>query len=435
MHVRRPVRALLTAVLLAATVLVGTAGSPAVAASTSAVKGAVTLDGKALSGVKVTLMWTDDGDYYIPIGTDTTDSKGVYSFNKVTSQSDYGFRVRLVDPQARAVTTERSVVLKPGSTVTRNVWMDKAGSLRGKVVRADGASPTTVRLDLDGPDVTIGVPDDLEYAYPTTVKPAADGTWVLKGLPAGDYEVKLHDTAKTYADQCYHNVKAGLDDDEATSCRPEATPTATTTTLTEGQNKTLSTETMSHVANRVTGTVTDTSGNPLKGVSILPWRVGSDTTNGQEWDAVTQASGNFKVGYLPDGQWQLEIAGENNVYAPEWYDDAVLRSGAATLPLSGGQLASGLTIQLKSNATITTTTAVGTTSVKFAVSVSRRAGGVGYGDVTVSRGTVTKTAHLSGGKATISLFGIPAGTRTFTISYSGTASTAPAEIKKAVAVN
>jgi hypothetical protein len=47
------------------------------------------------------------------------------------------------------------------------------------------------------------------------------------------------------------------------------------------------------------------------------------------------------------------------------------------------------------------------------------------GQVTAALGTKTKSATLVDGKATIKLTGIPAGKRTFTVSYGGSGSTAP----------
>lgn len=391
---------------------------PAQAATkTGAVKGVVTVDGKPVKGVKIELYWAGNDTFDGPrLGVDMTDRKGAYSFLKVpvTNPTDPGTDGKAIvvkDPSGRIVNTSRKFNTKPGKTVTRNAAVKKAGSITGVVKRSDGVATSRLRADVFGPDVEIDPTYDSDLAYDTSLKVAEDGSFKLKGLPSGDYYLQFADEDKTYFSQCYDNVPVT----STQSCDGDQTGTdlsdPTKITVTTGQNLTLNPQTLSTKGRRISGTVTDTSGHPIRQARVRAVWDGEH----KRLTADTSKTGTFTVGPVPDGSYRLEVV-PRQPWAPQ---------PASTVYDVNGLDVSGLQIKLKSMASIKASLSPGKGTAKVAVDVTRSATGKKpNGKVTIRWGTVTKTARLVKGKATVRLSGLAKGKRTITVSYAGTSSTA-----------
>jgi hypothetical protein len=385
---------------------------PAQAATkTGAVKGVVAVDGKPLEGVKVELYWSGDDTFEGPrLDVDTTDGKGAYSFSKVpiTNPTDPGTDGKTIvvkDPSGRIVNTSRKFKTRPGKTVTRNAAVEKAGSITGVVKRGDGVATSRLRTDVFGPDVEIDPTYDSELAYDTSVKVAKAGSFKLKGLPAGDYHLQFVDEGKTYFSQCYGNLPIT----SAQPCNGDETgtdlPDPTKITVTSGQNITLNPQTLSTKGRRISGTVTDTSGRPIRQA-----RVRASADGQKRLTADTSKTGTFTVGPLVDGSYRLEVI-PRRLWAP---------LPAGTVYDVNGLDVSGLQIKLKSLASIKASLTPGKGTAKVAVNITRSASG----KKASGSGAVTKTVNLAKGKAKVRLSGLPKGKRTITVSYAGSSSTA-----------
>jgi uncharacterized GH25 family protein len=380
---------------------------PAQAATkTSSVKGVVTLDGRPVKGVTVELRWIGADSFSGPsLGVDTTNSKGAYSFSKFPTEDkndeDLGGKAVIVrDPAGRIVATSRRFSDRPGKTLTRNVSVKRAASITGVVKRGDGVATARLRTEVSGPDVQIDRGYDSDPVYDTNVSIAKDGSFTLKGLPAGGYDLQFLDDGKTYFPQCYDNLPK-----TTTACG------GTTITVTAGQNVTLNPQTLTTKGRRISGTVTDTSGRPIRNARVRTVeqdqqkRLGADTSR----------SGAFTLGPATDGTYRLEVD-PGRLWAS---------SSPSTTYDVNGQDVSGIQIQVKSRAHIDARLTPGKGTATVAVDIFRTATrSKPSGKVTIRWGTVTRTANLVKGRATATLTGLPKGRRTITVAYAGTSSTA-----------
>lgn len=392
---------------------------PAGAATGGKVTGVVTLDGKPLKGAKVTLMRTDDdsGDRYEKYKSATTSSTGAYSFSGFQRKGYVFNRVIVTDPQHRGVSTTRAFKAT-SKTVRRNVTMQRAGSIVGKVTRADGGAPTTIRVRIEGPAVTLDDAGNEELAYDDDRGVSADGTYRFAGLPAGNYTIRYDDTAKKYLSECYDDLVARQGILPYCDKTPEVAvaPGAATTPAAQQLN---------HVGARILGIVTDTSGKPLKNMSVTPYPAGSSNTGWYE-SYSTRSSGRFTRSPIEPGDWQLRVSDLRGVWETQWYD-STSRSGAQVFPLAEGTQVKSLAVKLKSRAKLGVKATPGTRRATFTVNVTRRAtGSRPSGKVTVSLGDVSRTVTVTKGIAKVTLTGLPTGKHIFQVAYQGTSSTADA---------
>ncbi len=395
-----------TSALLAMLVALLTLGlvAPSTAATTTGnVKGVITLGGQPLKGATIELYWTGDDGYEGPrLAVDTTDSKGAYSFkinvNGLYGPGEYvGHTILIKDPQHRIVATSRTFMGRAGKTVTRNAVVKKAATITGSVKRGDGATTQLLRVNVFGPLVPIDPNRDLPLAYDEVVPVAANGSFALQGLPAGTYHLQFADAGKTYHPQCYDSAPPSDFCDDATAVVVNA-----------GQTVATKPQVLTTKGNRIVGTVTDTSDEPIKGAYV-------DVAGNPDLSGSSSSSGSFKIGPLGDGTYQLDVA------APSPWASA---DAVAVLEVSGTDIL-GVQIKLKSKASLTASVTPGTGTVTAAVQVIRKSSGTrSGGSVTVSSGSVTKTVKLAKGRATVKLTGLPKGKREVKIAFSGTSSTA-----------
>lgn len=415
MNTTRTIRTPALLIAVVALLLAGLTLPAQAAVRTGAVKGVVTLDGKPVKGLKVELQWMGNDTFGAKLGVDTTNSKGAYSFPKLpgTDENDPDFSrkaVIITDPSGRIVATSRKFRDRPGKTVTRNVSVQKAASISGVLTRGDGRATTRLRTTVVGPDVVIDPDYDSDFVYDTTIPVAKDGSFRVGGLPAGDYYLEFLDEGKTYFSQCYDNLPTAT-----TECRGGLNNTgkaiATKITVSAGQNIALNPQTLSMHGRRITGTVTDTSGRPIRNARVST--VAGDPQKRLTTD--TSTSGAFTVGPATDGSYRLVVSSEYP-WAPQ---------SPSTVYNANGQDVTGVQIKLKSRANIKAKLTPGGGTAKVAVDITRSATGKKpSGKVTIRWGTVTKTVNLVKGKATATLSGLPKGKRTLTVSYAGTSSTA-----------
>ena len=418
------------AVLIAVLALV-TAGlmSPATAAtSTAKLRGVVTLSGEPITFAKVQLFRApqdeDGDDDAVPqrLKTDNTDSAGRYSFSGLKAKG-YNYTILVTDRTGRTVKTSRSVDLRAGRTTTKNVHLAIGATLRGKVTTADGRSPAGLTFGLY--DASSEERDDYAFLYPAkTTTIAADGTFELANLPVDtDYDQAFVADGPRVK-QCYDLVASTLVD-----CRPRNVEDEKRqrVSLVAGEVRTLPTVTVTTFAPPVTtvkGTVTDPSGKALKGIAV---RIFSDDPDAQvDQTVTTRSSGRFTLtDELPAGTVRVRFDDPKNLWASQYLGGGPDKSVRQTITVTPGQPISGIDTRLKSLATAKIASKGGDGTAKVAFQIKRKvSGSAPSGTLKLSFGGVSKTVTVVKGRATVTLSGIPAGTRSFVADYSGTSSTA-----------
>jgi hypothetical protein len=163
--------------------------------------------------------------------------------------------------------------------------------------------------------------------YATT---AANGTYSLDDLPTVSFDVQFMDgcgNVKAYAPQWYDNAAT---EKAATPVKVSAAQT------TQGINAMLA------AAGTITGTVTDTSSNPLVGVCVSADTAGSTQ---QAASTVTGYGGTYTLTDVATGNYDIEFSprcGVSGTYATQWYDNVTSLSAATAVSVTAGATVTGV---------------------------------------------------------------------------------------------
>jgi poly(3-hydroxybutyrate) depolymerase/protocatechuate 3,4-dioxygenase beta subunit len=184
------------------------------------------------------------------------------------------------------------------------------GSIRGRVVDSS---------DVPVPGVSVWAyrPTDGWFGTATAVT-AADGTYEITGLAAGDYQVLFIPTG----DQ---PRRAEWFDDSVTRVGANLV-TVTAAGVVPGIDATLD------AAAAVEGTVTDATGAPVAGALVWAYRT-TDSWVGSA-AVITDAKGHYTFIGLDPGAYQILFAPWGTGLRAEWHDDAATRGGATPLTLT-----------------------------------------------------------------------------------------------------
>lgn len=316
----------LVAVTLGALVAVGPATATTSAGTDITIAGRVTDPaGYPLGGVAIRL-YDNGADEGSVVATATTDEVGHFRFRNAPPSYASSYRLVAEDVSGRhRLTATEFFTADPGHTTRRHLTMKVAGIIQGTVLTKDGDAParpaTKVVVKAEG------------RGY-NEVKVSANGTFRLGGLPSGSYTLTFEDTANTFATQCYDDVPQ-VD----FSC-----PGATKVDVTAGRTTTITKQVLHHPLSTLEGTVTDTEGTALEGVSI-------EILGATEHDYVTFTSTS------KDGTWDargISYVGKVRISAVDlsgqhrttWYEDTTDFAHATPLRLTEGSEISDITIAM-----------------------------------------------------------------------------------------
>lgn len=428
MSSRHPLARILAVVVTALALMMTVVSMPASAASTGRVKGVVTVDGKPLDFAKVQLFRNIDSDpggdgddgKFRRLETVNTGKDGKYSFSGLKSKKDrkygietYRYVVVATDRSGKTVRSSQAVKVKKGRSVTKNFQLKPAGIVTGKISRSDGRSPQGLTVNAITDET---VPDrgyNPQLLPNTTTEVRADGTFILSGLQPGDYE-SLTVGGGRYAAQWY-DFTAG----ELTSTYDPAERLRFS--VAAGQRLRIAPATVTELISKVSGTVTDTSGHPLKNITVrLTAPDGTISKNRTK----TSSSGRFTFSRLKSGTHLVRFDDPKSVWAFQYADGAVRRADARVLKVVAGNDITDVNVDLKSRAKVKATLTGGKSTAKLVASITRKSsGGRPSGSLTVTVGDSTKTVRVVKGKAKASFAKLPRGRQSVTATYSGTRST------------
>jgi hypothetical protein len=233
---------------------------------------------------------------------------------------------------------------------------DPAGALARVLAEADLTSPAAGTAHIQGAvtgpgGVTplVGIEatayrfNNVIWVDVGTATTAADGSYDIGALPAGQYKVGFADPDGNYMPEFYDD-KADL-------------YSGTPFMLAEGETKTSINASLA-LAGRVTGTLTDgANGSPVANFIAYAWRLA-----GSVWELATYASsgsdGKYLIGGLPAGSYRVQF---RDVYQPptakpryteEWYFNAPTRELANDIAVTAGQTQTGIDAALNGSGTV-----------------------------------------------------------------------------------
>lgn len=260
-------------------------------------------------------------------------------------------------------------------------------------------------VDSDGP----GFP-------PLDIYVSKNGTYRATGLEPGNYSVSFTDQSSDYQAQCYGG---GLRPEEA-SCS-----SSSDVTVKAGEATTLKPVVLTLATGHVQGTVSDTKGRPIAGISVMAWEDGSAQT-GDNWAGVTDAAGHYSIDGIVPGKVRIIGGDEDYRWTPVWFDKKDSFETAQVVTLATGENHAGVDFAVKSTSVATVKATAGTGTVSVAITVKKNSSGSpAGGSVSVSSGTKTVQGTLVSGKVTLTLTGLKQGSQDFTIAYSGSEHTSP----------
>ncbi|MDQ0209547.1 carboxypeptidase regulatory-like domain-containing protein [Arthrobacter bambusae] len=267
--------------------------------------------------------------------------------------------------------TATAVTVTAGQDMTgMNATLVKGATISGTITAPAGVDLTSTQVFASG----VGIGSS------TSARVAADGTYKLTGLPAGNYNLHFSGYNSGALDQWYKNA--------ATQA------TATAVTVTAGQDVTGINATLVK-GSTISGTVTAPAGVNLTSTYVYASIVGSTATTSY---TTVGADGTYKLTGMAPGSYNVHFSGYNSGALDQWYKNAATQATATAVTVTAGQDMTGIDATLVKGATIsgTVTAPTGVNLTSTQVSAS----GVGTG----SSGYAQVAAD-----GTYKLIGLPAG--------------------------
>jgi hypothetical protein len=254
-----------------------------------------------LSDGSYTIVGLPTGSYKLDFDAYTTGYISQYYNNKSSSELADAIAVT-----AGAATSGINATLVLGATIT------------GRVTNSSGTGIADVSVSASDAAGGSG------YGYATT---QSDGGYTIMGLLAGSYKLQFYGGATGYISQYYNN--------KTSSALADAIA-VTAGAATSGINVTLV------LGGSISGTVIDSSGGAISGLSILIYDVYGNLISG----ASTDASGKYTAEHLPTGNYTIRFDGCYKGYVNKIYDNAVYPD-ATLVPVTAPITTTGI------NATLT----------------------------------------------------------------------------------
>lgn len=276
---------------------------------------------------------TATGAYTIPVLT-----TGIYRLQAVDPHATYG---SLYYPQETTFTGGHEIPVAGNQVTNRNFTLALAAQVTGRVTILNEVTATSGR-------VLVYDQVDEAWALVTSSEITHTGSYTVDHLPPGTFRF------------CAFTA---IDMDQFDGCYGGATPqTATDVTVTAGT--TLTDLTIVIGENQfngvITGTVTE-NGTPLAGIKTTvyrssPWSPAFYTLT----YALADASGQYTIGGLAEGNYELGFSDPSGVYASIYYKNQISLELAHPITVKKGSVVTGVNVALQRAGMIRGTAHTGT---------------------------------------------------------------------------
>jgi len=269
-----------------------------------------------------------------------TDAQGAFEFAQVESGVEYRilFRPPAGSPLASAWWSGQParqlanvIALSPAEFTEVHEQLDEAGAISGLVTDASG-NPVS------GVQVSVFVRGDTWVGSHTT-STAADGTYVI-----GDLRPVETGSGDEYRVLFAPPAGSGL----ASEWFDDAASRSLATDITVSAGQTVAgIDAQLEATGAISGSVTDTNGNPVSGVRVSAYGPGDRWVG--SYAASTAADGTYVIGNVRPTDYRVLFAPPaGSGLASEWFDDAASRSLATVVTVPPGQTATGIDAQFPS---------------------------------------------------------------------------------------
>lgn len=247
--------------------------------------------------------------------------------------SGQGYLTEYWDNQPTVATATTVSVVDNEVTAGRDAVLALGGSITGKVTSGGGTPQDLAGICVDATS---------DGGAVTTAVTAADGTYAVRGLLSGDYDVHFSDCEAGV----YH--EADFDSDTLT---PEIDPVAVVV-----GSATPNVDAQLSVSGSISGRVTnELAGQPLEGVCVDAY----DSTDSVVSNATTDADGNYVVRQLVSGDHRLRFRPcAATEYIGQYYDDVATLGEATPITVVDGEDSFGNNAVLRSTDTVAPETSI-----------------------------------------------------------------------------
>ncbi|RYJ06458.1 MAG: hypothetical protein EON52_06265 [Actinomycetales bacterium] len=404
------------------------------ATATSTVRGAVTLGGKPVPGVTVTVYAAED-ESREQFARVATRADGSFSAPFRTTKNEIAsnrYWIEIDDPTHTVIAARRDFTPRYGQTVVRNAAVHSAGQVTGYVKLPTGTDFSRLRVQVEGPtdgQANRGNEDNPRLVYPSTVGTRPSGFFRVWGLPPGDYRLTLTDPTLEYQPECHDGSVPAAD--------PEAggyeACTITPISIAYGQKKSTTTQvlnvrsaTISGRVRTVDGTAVDLSdGNAVRAVD----------SQGRGVYASSNSSGVFRFRGLRPGSWKISTFLDSR-YEDSYYGGDGTAADAEPVEVGAGAKATGVNIYVRQASRTYATVKPVTGGAGFTVAVRKVADrSPVQGVVVVVLDGERRTVDLdSVGRGTVTITGVPKGKRSWKVAFLGTAEAGTSRVLGSVTV-
>lgn len=305
-----------------------------------AITGIVTAEdtGLPLEGINVELYQQEYGYWHHLTGM-TTSPFGSFLFPQL---SPGNYRLQFNDysdkyfeeyydnaPDFDSATT---IIVTEDQVIQITAELAKKGSIFGTVTAEDTG------IGLEGIDISVYQWVIGEWNYLGSYHTNPDGSYEINGLETGIYRVRFSDGNDTYVSEYYDNA---VDLESATDIHVSAG----SATQVDAQLA---------IGGTITGTITaEDTGFGLEGINISVYQWGDGEWNRLlNYYANTNPDGSYEINGLVTGTYGVRFRDYNDIYAPEYYDDALDLTSATDIAVTTGQITAHIDAQLAIGGTI-----------------------------------------------------------------------------------